>query len=204
MFFRDNKDELITLTFIDGDEYEQKNNVRQIFRGYGNKAEVKAKELQEEFGDRLNFQIFPEFINSENANRLIVDGDVVFSCVDNHKTRKVISDHCSKLNNCVLISGGNEYTDGNIQTYVRKDGENLAPTIDQYHPEIEFPKDKSPEDLSCEELVEVGTPQLFFMNMLVSVYMCASFYNVIETHKIHPEVYVDLVKMESASRMRCI
>ena len=46
----------------------------------------------------------------------------MFLCVDNHKSRMIINNYCKQLNDVILFSGGNEFTDGNVQIYVRKEG----------------------------------------------------------------------------------
>ena len=48
-----------------------------------------------------------------------------------------------------------------------------------YHPEIENPLDKSPDEMSCEELSH-AEPQLYFTNFMVAGHMCSAFYNIIE------------------------
>ena len=188
------------ITLIDGDAYELKNNERQLFSGYGNKATIKEKELSRMFGSKIKFMSYPVFINNTNIN-LIESGDIIFLSVDNHKTRKTVNDFCKTLKNVILISGGNEYTDGNVQIYVRKEGKDITPGIDQFHPEISNPADKSPEELSCEELAQTSSPQLFFMNQMVASYMCAAFYNCIN-NRYHSEIYIDIEAMNSDSKIR--
>jgi hypothetical protein len=99
--------------------------------------------------------------------------------VDNHVTRKLVNDHCAKLKNICLISGGNDGvgkdssgavrrgTYGNVQIYVRRGGRDLTPSLSEYHPEIANPKDKHPADLNCTELV-VSKPQILFANLAVA------------------------------------
>jgi molybdopterin/thiamine biosynthesis adenylyltransferase len=188
------------ITLVDGDSYEPKNAERQLFQTYGNKAETKCNELATQF-DNILYDSIPVFVNSFNSSRVIQDGDVVFMAVDNHKSRKIVSDRCKEIDNVILISGGNEFEDGNVQIYIKKEGRELTPAIDKYHPEIRNPMNNSPEDLSCEELQQ-SAPQLFFMNMMIATYMCAAFYNTTEKDKYHSDVYVDLVKMQSDSKVR--
>jgi len=194
-----NKTKEFCLTLIDGDSYEDKNRGRQVFSRLGNKAKVKKNDMQGLF-PVLTFEDFKEFVDNTNVADCIEDGDVVFSCVDNHKTRKIISDHTSKLNNVILISGGNEWTDGNVQIYVRKEGKNLTPTITDYHPEIANPADQLPNEMSCEELAQ-SDPQLLFTNLSVATIMCWAYYNVVEKEAfkqfevLTSEVYFDIEQM---------
>src|SRR5512139_3403148 len=58
------------LTLIDGDRFERANAARQSFRRLGNKAEVKAQELAQEF-DSLSVRAVPEFVTEANVSRLV-------------------------------------------------------------------------------------------------------------------------------------
>ena len=143
-----------------------------------------------------------EYVNSENVGQCIKEGDVVFACVDNHKTRKVVSDYASKLNNILLISGGNEWVDGNIQIYSRKEGKDVTPRLTDYHPEISNPADQSPDEMSCEELSQ-SDPQLLFTNLSVATLMCWAYYNEVEKGKSGvSEVYFDINQMALDAKVR--
>ena len=108
------------VTLIDGDRFERNNAARQAFSGLGNKAEVKAGELAREY-EAVAFRSKPEYVTEENAARLIGEGEVVFLMVDNHASRHLVSRHVSSLSDLSLISGGNDYEDGNVQvTSARK------------------------------------------------------------------------------------
>lgn len=191
----------IYVNLVDGDDYEIKNNERQEFVGYGNKAEIKKKELMIKFTN-ITYNDIPYFIDSNNIKNIIKENSIIFVGVDNHKTRKLISDFAKTLNNITIISGGNELTDGNIQIFIRKNGENITPSLTDYHPEIKDPMDKSPDEMSCEELSN-SQPQLYFTNFMVAGHMCSAFYNIIikENLKIS-EVYFDLLSMNSNSKVR--
>jgi molybdopterin/thiamine biosynthesis adenylyltransferase len=189
------------ITLVDGDYYEHKNFERQSFVTCGeNKAIVKKGELEGIF-NKLIFECFPNFVNNNTIKDVIKEGDTVFLCVDNHKTRKLVSDYCSNLNDIVLISGGNELTDGNIQIFVKKGGEKITPSLTDYHKELENPEDKSPEEMTCEEFYK-SEPQLYFTNLMVASYMCAAFYNTINQRYDFSEVYFDLVTMKADSKIR--
>ena len=188
------------ITLIDGDEFEDKNLERQEFIAMGNKAESKFKELARRY-ESLNFEFKSCYINDTNISDILSEGDTIFLCVDNHKTRKVVSDYVTTLNNVTLISGGNELTDGNVQLYVKKEGEDLTPSITDYHPEIENPQDKSPEDMSCEEL-SASEPQLYFTNLTVASIMCWTFHNCINKNYKTSEVYFDINQMAADPKNR--
>lgn len=168
------------LTLLDGDKFEPSNASRMLFGKHGNKAGVVRKELLPRFKDsRLSMVDWREYVTTENIGEIIHAGNIVILCVDNHATRKLVNDHCAKLKNIVLISGGNDGvgkdsggevrqgTYGNVQIYIRKGGRDITPPLTQFHPEIEHPKDKMPHELNCTELV-TSTPQILFSNLAVA------------------------------------
>ena len=120
----ENIGEEVNVTLIDGDIYTEENESRQNFSRLGSKAEVSTDDLKEIF-NCIRFNSVPHYVVEENIVGIIRENDIVFLCVDNHATRKLVSDRCEELENVVLISGGNEFTDGNIQVHVRKNGENF-------------------------------------------------------------------------------
>ena len=199
----------INVLLIDGDEYEGKNLERQLFSHFDKKAISKCRELKNKY-DRLLISELPQFINQNNIE-IIGKGDIVFLCVDNHKTRKIVSDYCSTLDDIILISGGNELIDGNVQIYIRQNGKDITPSLTKYHPEIENYNDKLPNEMSCEEL-EKSEPQLFFTNMMVACFMCSAFYNILQSSIFNEnnkpfkisEAYFDIVKMCADAKMRTI
>jgi molybdopterin/thiamine biosynthesis adenylyltransferase len=181
------------LTLIDGDRFEQGNAARQIFSGLENKAEVKSRELALEF-EALAFRARPEYVTENNVAHLIGEGEVVFLMVDNHASRNLVSRHVSSLADLTLISGGNDYEDGNVQVYIRREGRDLTPSLARYHPEIADPQDRNPAALSCEELMEAGAPQLLFANLMVSSLMLNAFYAIRQGRLNYSEVYLDIVQ----------
>ena len=189
------------VTLIDQDKYETKNLERQTFIVEGkNKSETKKEELKERFKNII-FNSIPTFVNRENVSEIIKERDIIMLAVDNHKTRKVVSDYCSKLNNITLISGGNEITEGDLQIFIRRNGEKITPSLTDYHPEIDNPQDKSPEEKSCQELQQ-SEPQLYFTNLMASCYMCCALYNVMNGDYQYSEVYFDVSKMKADSKIR--
>lgn len=185
------------LLLIDGDIYEPKNLERQAFDEEGievNKAEYHADRLTNLF-ERLSVSFSSEFINMDNVSEYIDEGNAVFGCLDNHATRKVIQEHCLLLNNSLYISGGNELYDGNVQVHQRIDGEDITVPIWTMHEEIKYPTDKSPEDMSCQELMSVE-PQLLFTNFMVAAMMLNAFF-VFKDRKgkaPYSEVYFDILE----------
>jgi molybdopterin/thiamine biosynthesis adenylyltransferase len=185
------------VTLIDGDRFERGNAARQAFSGLGNKAEVKAGELAREY-EAVAFRSRPEYVTEDRVARLIGEGEVVFLMVDNHASRLLVSRHVSTLADLSLISGGNDYEDGNVQVYIRQGGLDLTPSLARYHPEIAAPGDRNPAAMSCEELMAAGAPQLLFANLMVASLMLNAFYTLREGRLNYSEVYLDIV--QNASR----
>ena len=191
------------VTLVDGDSYETKNHERQTFEVEGsNKAETKKEELKGRYRNII-FSSIPKFVTKENISQIIKEESINLLCVDNHKTRKVVSDYCSELKDITLISGGNEITEGNIQIFVKNGGEKVTPSLTDYHPEIDNPQDKSPEEKSCQELQQ-SEPQLYFTNLMVSCYMCCALYNTMNENHQYSEVYFDITTMKADSKIRKI
>jgi molybdopterin/thiamine biosynthesis adenylyltransferase len=189
------------LTVIDGDNYEAKNGERQVFQKLGNKAEVQVESLKGLF-PKLEFRARGEYVRPESIDYLIQDGDIIFLCVDNHKTRHLLSGFCEDMSNIVLISGGNDYTDGNVQVHVRKDDFNVTwPIANKFHPEIQRPSDKSPHEMSCEELA-VSEPQLIFTNFYIASLMLNAFYAYTQKGAQYSEVYGDIITNNSRAVVR--
>ncbi len=202
-FINFSKDMSANILLVDGDAYEPKNFERQEFNRMGNKVDIKHDELSMKF-DNIKFDVYDAYINGENISSVIKEGDVVFICVDNHKSRMIINNYCKTLNNVTVISGGNELTDGNAQLYVRKGGKDLTPDLCTYHPEIANPEDKLPDEMSCEEL-SVSEPQLYFTNLGVATFMCWMFYNaVVKEQYNRSEVYFDIRQMTSDAKIRIV
>lgn len=175
-----------TLTLVDGDEFSPANSSRQMFSDFGNKAEVISKELLPGFvanDMKLEVNVVPEYVTPANLEKVIKDGDIVFMCVDNHASRKLVSDWCGTLKNAVLISGGCDAVEpdkgmrgsyGNVQVYIRRDGQDESPSLDLFHPEIAKPEDKLPNQLNCMERMR-SSPQLLVSNIGVMFEMLAAF-----------------------------
>ena len=170
----------------------------------GNKAEVKASELELKFPE-IRVDSYDAYINETNTAEVIKEGDVVFISVDNHKTRNIVSNYCKVLKDVTLISGGNELTDGNVQIYIRQGGKDLTPDLCAYHPEIANPIDQLPDEMSCEELANAD-PQLYFTNLGVATLMCWAFYKSIIKGQIdqQSEVYFDMLQMSANSQTRIV
>lgn len=186
---------------MDGDAYESKNSSRQSFNTFGNKAIVKESEIRLQY-EKITTENIPKYISESNIHTHIKSNSVVFLCVDNHATRKLVSDYCKSLDDIILISGGNEFTDGNVQIYIRKNGVDITSNLTDYHPEIQNPADKNPDDMSCQELA-FSSPQLLFTNLTVATIMLWVFYSIVNTHTCKfGEIYFDIESMSVLPKER--
>jgi molybdopterin/thiamine biosynthesis adenylyltransferase len=177
---------------VDGDNYEEKNRERQRYTVTANKA-LTSKDLLAPLFPELTIEAKSAYVDENTALVLIREGDAVFLCVDNHATRKVVSDHIASLANALLVSGGNDLYDGNVQVYERKDGEDITPPLDFRHPEIDEPKDQNPADLACGELVQAGAPQILAVNLAIASMMLNAFSNWLRDGSVpYREQYFDL------------
>jgi hypothetical protein len=168
------------LVLIDGDSFEPSNRSRTLFFGQGNKAGRVRDSLIAHVADSpLTLIAVEEYVTRDNAGRLIGEGDIVLAAVDNHATRKLLSDHCCTLDEVCLISGGNDGvgpdtsgrfrrgTFGNCQVAHRRGGRDVTPSLSAYHEEIRTPADRSPTELSCTELA-ASVPQILFTNLMTA------------------------------------
>lgn len=207
----------VEVSLIDGDSFEERNRERQDFVDVGPKASITAAEYRDKF-PRLTIWDHPVYIGDHNVIQLIRENDIVLLCVDNHKTRKLISDRAEELKNVTVINGGNDWTDGNVLVHIRRNNENLTPPLaSKFHPEILNPTDENPADVlqkteGCAVLA-VSSPQLLITNNYIAANMLAAMYNVIDEdrYKIvaqkpheYAEVYCDLSVMKSIPRERKI
>lgn len=188
------------VTLIDGDSYEWKNEDRQQFSEIGNKAIVTMNSCKSRF-PKINFKAKDEYLTENNVVSIIRDNDIVMLCVDNDASRKAVSDRCEELDNVTLISGGNEYTDGNVMYYGRQNGRDITKPLTKLHQKIAKPKDVNPGDKKssdgCEAL-SLDSPQLLFANLAIA----SSMLNVYYAHTLgkinFEQVFIDIV----AQRMR--
>lgn len=200
--YLDNTEDKPHILVLDGDQYELKNADRQSFSRIGNKAEVSVEQLRNMFPN-LNIEAKPTFLTDENVDVYIGEGDIVLACVDNHATRLLLSSHCATLSDVMLISGGNDYSIGSVHVYIREKGRDKTPPLTYLHPEIAHPRDKRPDEMSCEELASAGVPQLIFANLSAAAAMLSTFW-VVKTGKplLFTEMFFDLERGTSRSADR--
>lgn len=176
-----------TVLLCDGDKYDEGNINRQEFahsRIGVNKAQAQFDVYSQKFPEMEIIPV-PEYLGDRNVSNIIREHSVVFCCVDNHVARSVISRHCQKLNDVLLISAGNEEFDGNVQAFCRIGGKNLNEPIEKIHPEIATRKDGDRSEMSCEQLAALpGGGQVIFANNFSATLMCSLFYTYDNPHPI--------------------
>jgi molybdopterin/thiamine biosynthesis adenylyltransferase len=170
------------LLLVDGDSFEPKNAERQDFTQLGNKAQVRAAELQPHFPDVFivpdsrwvvqNPPANPE-ADSVAASDLLRENDVVYAVVDNFSARKVIFDAAREFDNIDVFTGGNDDAlFGSIYHYQRRDGKDITDHPSEMHPELIDPPDRNPGELSCHERAKLkGGTQTLAANMAVASYL---------------------------------
>jgi len=153
----------VPLKLWDGDRYTLANAVRQDFDlELNNKAEVQAARLTKT-GLQLPLVPVASYVTKDNVHLAVVENGVCITCVDNHPARKRIARQAELLDNIVLISAGNETTDGNVCVHWRRDGEDLTESLLTRHPEIVTARGHDPGE-GCEQAIVEGDTQLLITN----------------------------------------
>jgi molybdopterin/thiamine biosynthesis adenylyltransferase len=200
-------EDYVEITVIDGDKFEERNRERQRFNACANKAEQVIEPLKQQF-PRLYLRAKPEYLTEDNVIMNIREGDVVFLCVDNHATRKLVSDRCQELDNVLLISGGNDYTDGNVIRYVRQNGRDITKSPVALYDKIAKPQDKNPghftnaDRAGCDREAQTN-PQLLFMNLAIASWMLNCYYSHEQGKAKYEQIYVDILTGRSRTSPEC-
>lgn len=177
--------------FVDGDTYETKNLKRQhVVRNNENKALAQMNYYRELFPNQTIMYV-DKYINIDNISKIVSDDDVVLLCVDNNKTRKLFEDYFENINTLTVISGGNELYDGNVMITQKVKGEFTSRKFSEMHPELSEPTDRSPDEMSCEEL-EDSAPQIGIVNATVGDLMRRTLYAMMSGRGInYDEIFVN-------------
>jgi molybdopterin/thiamine biosynthesis adenylyltransferase len=184
------------VVLVDGDTVSESNLGRQEFGADAigiNKAMAIYKKLSD-----YDLQFSDEYVGKNNVDSLIEDGDIVMLCVDNHVCRKIVSQHCETLDSILLISGGNELTDGNVQAYVKQGGKELTQKMGERHPEILTANDGDRAEMSCEALAKLPSGgQIIATNFAAASLMLQFLYLSLTEDPKYCEVYFDITSLAS-------
>jgi hypothetical protein len=142
------------LTLYDGDTFEPRNIARQDFDQIGNKAQVLIKMLEDKYKAKNNkslyFRGFGKFIGETSIDgvadvkSVVLPGQLTIVIPDNDKTRKLIHDQHSRLRNSIVIYGGNDLTEGMAHLHIRKDNQDVTPSINWENPNFNQSKEPYP------------------------------------------------------------
>lgn len=192
---------------VDGKRFEPRKAERQIFPAIGNKAEVLAKALREEFG-RLDIRHWAGFVDGANVSDFVPEGGTVFLMPDNHATRRIVSRQAETLKNILLISGGNDALDeetrgveGTIMVHLRRGSRNITAPITEYHPEIAEAGEVDRRALGCAEMAR-SVPQLFFTNQSAVTHMLNTFYAARQKRLTYGELWFNIETGETTTYKR--
>ena len=150
----------------DGDKYEEANSVRQQFDSSyvnNNKAASQAERCKLQY-PLLRFTGYSEYVTADNVNRVMANGDLVISCVDNHPARRLLANQAERLNNVALLTAGNEKFDGNVHVTLRRKGVHATAALLDRHPEIARKRAGDRTKASCERAIVSGDTQLLSTN----------------------------------------
>lgn len=105
-----------TIGIVDGDSISESNLNRQTLFGMGDvgkpKAETAAALLKEKYPD-IKFEVFPEYLTTQNALKTINSFDLVLDGTDNFGTRYLVNDACF-LQNKPLVMGAIYQFEGQV------------------------------------------------------------------------------------------
>jgi hypothetical protein len=158
------------MVLMDGDKFEKKNLVRQLFSPKlvgKNKAEVIANRLE----GISNVKVVPSYINKTSfvAEMMSLPEPskmvpLVITAVDNHASRKAIIEGLDDmpLQDFACLIPGNELASGRVSVYLKYKGQVVTGHPLELYPEIKDPTDKIPG--GCAKQAP-STPQLISANM---------------------------------------
>lgn len=140
-----------------------------------NKAEALRHLMSRRFGaPHVTYTAVPAFLNEKTIGKhkstWLQAPLTVFVCVDNHASRAFLEEQASRLSDCVVVCGGNDFSTGQAQLYVRKAKRNITPKISEIAPEILSDKSPLPDGVHCLEEAQ-SEPQLALVNRAVAIAM---------------------------------
>lgn len=164
------------LFLIDGDVIKDKNCERQFFKGVVGKTKANAlAEIVAAKFPEVPVHPIASFLNKDtlraHRNMWLKAPVLILAGLDNNDSRCILEDQVNLMKDVVLISGGNEVTDGQVHIFARKSRKNLTPTLTQIAPEVRHNRGVAPG--TAGHCLEEGAsdPQTALINRAVSVAM---------------------------------
>lgn len=197
------------ITLIDGDFYEEKNQIRQLFDSSfigSNKAEALSNRISNSLKD-ISIESIPKYIDEESFTNLVSfrvsvnDPILVITAVDNHATRKAVIEALDNSNyqNFVFISGGNGYDKGQVLVYVKIRGEpGTVHPFDKYD-DLKYPTDHIPGKPGCQDEA-TSTPQLITANASAAVGILWTVQAMLDDSPWFEEIHFDSKRMKMVSQ----
>ncbi len=188
---------------IDNDAVEIKNLFRQSYfpEHVGmSKAEALASKYHRAL-QKHKVSVEAKKMWIDDKSKFFEDNDLILLGVDNHATRKMVSDilHPDRdtghsLQNIMLVSGGNTGTLVTVQTMVIRGGKLSTASLEHMHPDITNPDDKHPRDVACtDRTAAVDDPQLFRANLMAASQMFQIFANTLDQKDMdYCELWMDV------------
>src|SRR5262249_41927361 len=100
LFLSSMKEHDFRIVYCDGDAFEPDNSYRMDVPDFANKAEATCRALEDRFGrPGLHLRWLPEYATPKNIKKIITEGDVVLAGLDNHASRRLLSQRLRRLKN---------------------------------------------------------------------------------------------------------
>ena len=202
----------VQIMIVDGDVFESENRERQYFVRPGENKAKHCAELMRQRYPLLKIYAVTEYLDERNAFLVIKNGHIIFSCVDNHYARKLISLQCDDVENVVLINGGNERNNGASQISIRMNGQWLTPALHDIYPEILDATQPVRIQPGCIAQA-VTDSQLYLTNFVIASDMLRLYFSWLNRHlwSVSPnaglsmppvnEIFTDLLLVKSRSNL---
>ncbi len=202
----------VRMVLVDGDEWEASNGARcllDVEPGVNKAKSLVARLMPYVQGSGVTLVAVDSYLTPQNIANIIRPNSLCCLCVDNHRSRKLVSDFAygvdpdgsrgAGLSDVVLVCAGNDGiektadglqlrgTYGTVAVAIRqgRDGEGKGwetPPLTRW-PEIENPQDHLPGDASCAELLaSKSAPQLAFTNFSVAAAMLNTCFLLLSPH----------------------
>lgn len=121
-----------------------------------------------------------EEVAGDSDIRRRLSSRVIFVCVDNAKTRYEVSRCVERMDNVLLINGGNEKTTGHVTLYERSGGVALDPPLYELYPDVAAGTDVRPDERHCDA-VAPKHDQIALTNSMIADVMMSRFVSWVQS-----------------------